>query len=104
MLYKFKSKATGDTIMLAPNGDQMLRIIGREPAPKGIIEVAALPAAMAVLQAAVAADDAARSGADDADNAPEGARDPVSLRSRLWPMVEMLKRAHAAGEPVVWGV
>ena len=104
MLYKFKSKATGDTIMLAPNGDQMLRIIGREPAPKGIIEVAALPAAMAVLQAAVAADDAARSGADDADNAPEGAGDPVSLRSRLWPMVEMLKRAHAAGEPVVWGV
>jgi hypothetical protein len=101
MLYKFKSKATGDTIMLAPNGDQMLRLIGREPASQGIIETAAMPAAVAALQAAVAADDAARSGADDA---PEGARDPVSLRSRLWPMVEMLKRAHAAGEPVVWGV
>ena len=31
MLYKFKSKAAGDVIMLGPNGDQMLRIIGREP-------------------------------------------------------------------------
>jgi hypothetical protein len=107
MIYKFKSKATGDTIMLGPNGDQMLRLLGREPALKGIIEVGAMPGAIAALQAAVAADDAARAGrsdADDGDEAAEGARDPVSLRSRLWPMVEMLKRAHAAGEPVVWGV
>ena len=28
----------------------------------------------------------------------------VGLRQRLWPMVEMLRRAHAPGEPVVWGV
>jgi hypothetical protein len=107
MIYKFKSKATGDTIMLGPNGDQMLRLLGREPALKGIIEVAAMPAAIAALQAAVTADDAARTGrsdADDGDEAAAGARDPVSLRSRLWPMVEMLKRAQAAGEPVVWGV
>jgi len=107
MIYKFKSKATGDTIMLGPNGDQMLRLLGREPALKGIIEVAAMPAAIAALQAAVTADDAARTGrsdADDGDEAAEGARDPVSLRSRLWPMVEMLKRAQSAGEPVVWGV
>jgi Domain of unknown function (DUF1840) len=107
MIYKFKSKATGDTIMLGPNGDQLLRLLGREPAPKGIIEVAAMPAAIAALQAAVVADDAARTRqaeADDGDEAAAGARDPVSLRSRLWPMVDMLKRALAAGEPVVWGV
>jgi Domain of unknown function (DUF1840) len=109
MTYKFKSKATGDTIMLGPNGDQMLRLLGREPAPKGIIEVAAMAAAIAALQAAVAADDAARAGRADADEgdgdeAVACARDPVSLRSRLWPMVDMLKRALAAGEPVVWGV
>jgi hypothetical protein len=112
MIYKFKSKATGDTIMLGPQGDAMLRLIGREPAAQGIIEVAAMPAAIGALQAAVAADEAARAdnkGTDnkDADDGAEpaaGARDPVSLRSRLWPMVEMLKRAQAGGEPVVWGV
>ena len=38
-MYRFKSKADGDLIMMAPVGDQILRIIGREPAPKGIIEV-----------------------------------------------------------------
>src|SRR5206468_2407161 len=47
MIYKFKSKATGDVIMMGPNGDQVLRLIGKEPAAKGIIEVAAMPSAMA---------------------------------------------------------
>ena len=46
MIYKFKSKAAGDVIMLRPHGDQLLRLIGREPAAKGIIEVADMPAAM----------------------------------------------------------
>jgi hypothetical protein len=36
MLYKFKSKAAGDVIMLGPNGDQVLRLLGRAPAPSGI--------------------------------------------------------------------
>jgi hypothetical protein len=31
-------------------------------------------------------------------------RDPIALRRRLWPMVEMIRRAQAADEPVVWGV
>ena len=40
MLYKFKSKATGDVIMLGANGDQVMRIIRKEPAAQGIIAVA----------------------------------------------------------------
>ncbi|MFY7855089.1 MAG: DUF1840 family protein [Rubrivivax sp.] len=28
----------------------------------------------------------------------------MGLRQRLWPMIEMLRRSHAGGEPVVWGV
>ena len=40
MLYKFRSKAAGDVIMLGPNGDQVLRIVGRDPSSKGIFEVA----------------------------------------------------------------
>ena len=37
MLYKFKSKAAGDLIMLEPNGRRVLQIIGKEPGPKGIV-------------------------------------------------------------------
>jgi hypothetical protein len=49
-MYRFKSRADGDLIMMAPVGDQLLRTIGREPAAKGIIEVAALPQAIAALE------------------------------------------------------
>jgi hypothetical protein len=105
MIYRFRSPATGDLVMLGPSGDELLRILGREPAARGIIEPAAMPAAIAALQAAVAqaeAAGAAASGDGDPDDTP-GPRG-VSLRQRVWPMVEMLRRAHAAEAPVVWGV
>jgi hypothetical protein len=107
MIYKFKSKATGDVIMLGPQGDQLLRLLGREPAPKGIIEVATMPAAIAALEAAVVAEEArppaaeAADGGDGDEPAPERR---ISLRRRVWPMVEMMKRASAEGHPIVWGV
>jgi hypothetical protein len=107
MIYKFKSKATGDTILLGPQGDLLQRLLGREPAPQGIVEPAAMPAAIDALQRAIAEDDAARAGGEDPDDAADaaaGTRDVISLRRRMWPMVEMLKRAQAAGEPIVWGV
>ena len=107
MLYKFKSKAAGDVIMLEPHGDQVLRLVGREPAPRGIFEVDAMPGLIAALQAAVSADEAARQGraaADDRADAPaHGSNDGVALRQRVWPLVEMLRRCHAAREVIVWG-
>lgn len=106
MIYKFKSKATGDLIMLGPNGDQMLKLLGREPAPKGIIEVADMGAAIDALQRAVQAEDARRVAAEaDAEAEKGGAgQGAISLRQRLWPMIEMLKQAQAQKEAVVWGV
>lgn len=106
MIYKFKSNATGDVIMLQPNGDQVLRILGKEPSPQGIIEAADMPAFMAALEAAVQADDQARARAE-AQAAEEGVRLPardVGLRQRAWPLVEMMRRAHAAQREIVWGV
>jgi len=107
MIYKFKSKASGDIIMMGPTGDALMRAIGREPAPQGIIEPAAMPAAMVAIEQAVLADEAARAEAER-EAAVRGERlaprDGVALRQRLWPMLDMLKRAAAATEPVVWGV
>jgi hypothetical protein len=103
MIYKFKSKASGDVIMLGPNGDAMLRILGREPAPKGIVEVAHMAAAIAALRAAVAADEAPPE-ADEQDGDDDTARGGITLRQRLWPVIDLLERSLAAGEPVVWGV
>ena len=109
MIYKFKSKASGDVLMLGPNGDALLRLLGREPAAKGIFEPGAMGAMVAQIEQAVAADEAARAEAkadaqDDAERTAAPGRDGVSMRQRLWPMVDLLKRSAAAGEPVVWGV
>jgi hypothetical protein len=108
MIYKFKSQATADLVLLGPQGDVVLRLLGREPAPKGIIEVDAMPSAVAALEAAVSRAASSTSGerppafaGDAAADDPDGG---VGLRQRLWPVIEMLRRAHAAGSPVVWGV
>lgn len=97
MIYKFRSSATGELIMLGPQGDRMLRLIGREPASQGIIEPAAMAGAIDALLAAIATDEVPPE--DDDARAP-----PVGLRQRLWPMIEMLRRARAADAAVVWGV
>ena len=107
MLYKFKSKAAGDVIMLAASGDQVLRILGREPAPKGILEVAAMPAAMRAIEAAVVHDEQTRQQAEAeavAEGKPLAPGDAVTLRQRAWPLLEMIKCSHASKADIVWGV
>jgi len=54
MLYKFKSRATSDLIMLEPVGRRVLQIVGKAPDDAhGIITVEQIPAAIAALQKAV---------------------------------------------------
>jgi len=101
MLYVFRSKAAADLIMLGPVGDQLLRIVGRQPSPSGIIETAALPAAILALEAAVA-DERGRGGQrGGAEDDPKEKR--VGLAQRAWPMIEMMKRAMAEKADIVWG-
>jgi len=163
MMYTFKRKAAGDVTMTQADGGQLLQIIGKLPAAKGIIEVAAIPAAIEALESAIARDEAnpdqagqstspkARSVGGRRTSAatrekpvspgitscaqgaspglvgtpprssvfarfastPSAAHDPsgestegevVELHQRVWPLMEMLKRARDANEVVVWGV
>jgi hypothetical protein len=107
MIYKFKSKAAGDVIMMGPTGADVLRLIGKAPAAQGIIEVGAMAAAMAAIERAVIADEAARAQAEQkaaAEGRALGPREGVSLRQRAWPLVEMMKRSKAEGADIVWGV
>lgn len=107
MIYKFKSKADGDVIMTGPAGDDVLRVIGKSPAVKGIIETGSMGAAIAAIEQAVVADEAAREQAEK-DAAEAGTklapRDGVTLRQRAWPLVEMMKRSIKEGVDIVWGV
>ena len=108
MIYKFKSKAAGDVIMTGPNGDQLLRVLGRDPSPKGIVLPDDMPAAMQRLQKAIDDEEAARAQAEAEAKAAGQSTAPrdgfVSLRQRAWPFMEMLRRSHSAGKEIVWGV
>jgi hypothetical protein len=111
MLYKFKSKATGDLIMLEPNGRRMLEIIGKavatQQAPQGIVLPEEMPAAQAALAAAIVHEEAARAQAvADALARHEAAPrfEAVSLRQRAQPFLDMLRRSEKEKHPIVWGV
>lgn len=105
MIYKFKSQSDADVIMLEANGDQMLRIIGRQPSAQGIITVAQMPAALAALEAAVLAHEAAEAAqASDAEPPTEVKGDSVRLRARATPFMALLRNSAQAGDDVVWGV
>ena len=107
MLYKFKSKAAGDLIMLEPNGRRVLEIIGKDAGPKGILLPGEMPQAIGALEAAIAKEEADQQAlADEAKAKGETPPrfDVVSLRQRAVPFLDMLRRCHTAGKEIVWGV
>ncbi|MEO8120979.1 MAG: DUF1840 domain-containing protein [Rhodoferax sp.] len=108
MIYKFKSKTTGDVIMLEPNGRRVLEIIGKDThTGKGIILPEQMSAAIAALEAAVAQEDAERKAAvaDALANQEAPPRfEAISLRQRALPFIDMLRRCEKAGTEIVWGV
>ena len=105
MIYKFKSQAAADVIMLALNGEQMLNIIGKSPSPQGIITVAQIPAAIAALEAAIVAHETAQARRAEGlaqDDEVEG--DGILLRQRAAPFIDLLRSSAQVGKDVVWGV
>ena len=82
MIYKFKSKVTGDLIMLESDAKRLLRIMGKTDQAKGILLAAQISDAMAAIEKAIALEET------------EGIQDPkqVSLRQRSMPMLKMLKQ------------
>ena len=111
MLYKFKSRATADLILLEPHGRRLLQAMGKEPTAQGIVTAAQIPAAVAALEAAVAEEErrkaeAAQNDAMDEDGAVESSgpeQGPVTRRQRAAPFLDILRRSAAEGQDVVWG-
>jgi hypothetical protein len=107
MLYKFKSKAAGDLIMLEPNGRRVLQIIGKDPGPKGIILPEEMPGAIAKLEQAIADEEAEHKRLIEEAKAKGEVPpkfDAVSLRQRAVPFIDMLNRCSKEEKEIVWGV
>ena len=107
MLYKFKSKAGADVIMLEPHGRQILEIIGKSPAPQGILRGPELSAALLALQQAISAQEdlaaQARQQAATDDHHPEPP-EQITLRQRAAPFMTLLQRCEKNRSDLVWGV
>lgn len=106
-LYRFKSRETGDLVMLGQHGKQVLDIVGKDPGGPGVILPQQMPAAIQALRDAAAAEEVERRRqTDEAQAKGEVAPtfDPVTLRMRSAPFIEMMQRCEKAGVEVVWGV
>lgn len=106
MLYKFKSKAGGDVIMLASHGAQVLGWLGRDPAQPGIVEHADMAQAIAKIKSALdAEEDLQRQRAEESEASLESVESKdVSMRSRCWPLLALMEQSLAARADLVWGV
>ena len=105
-LYRFKSRETGDLVMLQPHGQRILEILGKD-IQSGIIQPAEMPTAVDAIKAAELAEEAEqkrlREQAQAQGEVPPDF-DSVSLRLRSTPFVEMLQRCAQAQVEIVWGV
>lgn len=113
MLFKFKSRACPDLIMLEADGRRILKaMLGDDPV-KGIVQVADLSLALARLEEAVAQDEAQlKAQSEKTRTASEGwssreqdaALPAIRLAQRAAPMQQMLRRCIAGEADLVWGV
>jgi Domain of unknown function (DUF1840) len=129
MLYKFKSKASGDVIMFETHAKALLEIMGKDPSAKGILLVADMPKALEALEVALKkhgheanheAEHEADHEADHEVSHEKGHASPakhrskeqeqgqeslaVSLGQRAAPIRQMIKQCILEGHPIVWGV
>ncbi|MEI2416639.1 DUF1840 domain-containing protein [Orrella sp. JC864] len=108
MLITFRSKASGDVLMLSEHAIPLLRAAGKpaDVSPeRGVFTPEQLPGAIALLEKAIASapplpDD---DEDEDDDEPPEHpVSRPVALSQRAYPLLELLRKARARGVDVTW--
>ena len=106
MMVTFRSSAAPDIVMLRDLAQYLLGLVGKGLAVRGVISTEELPAAIARLEQAIR-DDAARDSAHE--HSTRGLRTELAphaggLAQRAWPLLDMMRAAHAQGRHVMWGM
>ena len=92
--------------MLQANGQRVLEIMGKHAGAPGIILPQDMASAAAALRDAIDSEEAGQQAAIaqaklQGDVPPNF--DAISLRKRVWPLVEMLQRSERENASVTWG-
>ena len=107
MLYRFQSRASQPFVMLETHARQLFEIIGKAPAPQGVITVEQMPPAISALESAIAREGRNVHNYDDYavdahDN--EAEKHHIGLHQRAVPLLHMLKASLADGKDVTWSI
>lgn len=97
MIVTFTTKAYADITMFGDVALALLKMMGHSPNVPGAILAADVPAALALLKAALAVARTLPPAADPAEDEPV-----VSMAHRALPLVELLEAAIKAGANVMW--
>lgn len=107
MLYRFKSKAGGDVIMLEYNGKELLEILGKDPSGPGIVLPEQMPGALQALRDAVFEEEAEHER-ERQEALARGEEPPqpnrITLRVRVTPFIHLLQDSMKENTEIVWGV
>jgi hypothetical protein len=107
MLYRFKSQATGDLVMLEKDGKRLLEVWHKDPSGPGVLLFDDMVSAVALLVESAEADVAAEAQAKAdalAAGEPEPTPPQVAWRARIQPMLEMIKYCQAEAVALRWEV
>lgn len=114
MLIRFKSKAAAEVLMYERHAKRILDLFGKD-VKRGIITAAESAEAIHRLEAEIAESKAhpisdevqvdveTHHGPEGDDNEHEQLQ-IVTFATRAYPLLEMLRAAHAGGNDVMWGV
>lgn len=112
MLYRFKSRETSDIVMLAPDAERLLAILGKTAKLPGIITWPEMGHCIELLQQQAALEAAqgvnspeSEEHGDDANATRVGeGHSHVSLAQRIVPFVHALERCRLAEVDLTWQV
>ena len=102
MLVKFETRACGSITMFGDVAIKLLKLMGRRPTIPSAILPEDIPEALQRLRTGIAAEEAEATDeqATEVENEEEGQY--VSLRTRAFPLIEMLEAAEEEQLPVMW--
>lgn len=115
-MYRFIARSSAPIQYFEADAKRLLTIIGKDATAPGIITQQQLASAIAAIEAAIAQEEQAREEARQAaaegaapaapaetghgNNAQDG--EPVALRHRALPLLQLLRAAQQAQEDVIW--
>lgn len=108
MLISFRSKAGPEVLMLSDHAAPLLRAAGKSLPDvfpeRGVFTPDQLPQAIAGIESAVELAPHPPEGQEkDPDAAPvHPMARPVGMRQRAYPLLDLMKKAHAKGVNVTW--